>query len=403
MRGVKNIKQIIVFNSLLLPAIVLLGSQSFKCKAKKPAIVKTEHTISTADSNLQNANSPIVGLLPPNWPWRGVSLQSEKSDYKDVSYLKMQKINFIRIQLKVPVRAKKEKTSPQVAFKKELNWAEEILNACKQHNITALIAFNHLVFDPEDKVTDKTEQFWNTQKYLDSTYKYVDFIAEKFKSRGEELSGYEVISEPAIAGNGLTGGKRPEQIEDFFKTILKTIRKYDLTRYFLLTPGPWGRPSSYEDFKGFNIKDSRIIYGAHMYMPHEFTHQGVHGRSKGIAYPGRVNRVLWDKNQVRQSFADLKKFEKDHNVLIYVGEFSAARWSKGRDQYLKDVVDVMEEYGFSWTYFTYKSGINAWDPFYEVINLKEDPKNWKVNYIGEGTSTWLLLKNYFQKNNFTIK
>lgn len=396
-------KQVIAFSSVVLPVLVFIGNQSFICNTTKPATGSNEQEISVQNSNQQHASSSSSTLLPPNWPWRGISLQSEKSDYRDVSYLRTQNINFVRIQLKVPVRAKKENISPVMAFKKELDWAEEILDECKKNKMTAFIAFNHLVFDPEDKVTDKTEKFWTTPKYIDSTYNYVNFIAKKFKDRGDELCGYEIISEPAIAKTGITEGKRPDRIEDFFRAILEIIRKYDSKRYFLLTPGPWGRPSSYEDFEGFNIKDSKIIYGAHMYMPHEFTHQGVHGRDKGITYPGNINKVLWDKNQVRRAFGILKKFEKEHNVLFYIGEFSAARWSPGRDQYLRDVADAIEENGFSWTYFTYKSGINAWDPFYEVKNLKDDPANWRVEYVGEETSTWQLLKSYFQRNEFTIK
>ena len=101
----------------------------------------------------------------------------------------------------------------------------------------------------------------------------VDIIVKRYQNRGIELTAYEVIGEPAVESLGRM--KTPDNIEDFYKRILTTIRKYDTQRYFLLTPGPWGKPNNYNKFNGYDIKDKKLIYGVHMYLPDPFTHQGV--------------------------------------------------------------------------------------------------------------------------------
>ena len=50
----------------------------------------------------------------------------------------------------------------------------------------------------------------------------------------------------------------------------------------------------------------------------------------------------------------MRDFQLAYNVPIYIGEFSAIRWGKGSDQYLKDVTDIFEEYGWDWSYHAFR-------------------------------------------------
>ena len=152
---------------------------------------------------------------PPLWPWRGISIQSGKSDYKDISYLSSCGINFVRIQLKPCKRTGKGKINPTDAFYNELTWADKILDECKKYKMTALIADNYLVLDPNEKIDDKSEEFWIGNNYLDSAYAQIEIIANHFKNRGEELSAYEFIGEPAIGGDVLARASTPPRIEEF--------------------------------------------------------------------------------------------------------------------------------------------------------------------------------------------
>ncbi|MBK7964572.1 MAG: cellulase family glycosylhydrolase [Bacteroidetes bacterium] len=169
--------------------------------------------------------------------------------------------------------------------------------------MTSVVAFNHL------------------------SYSMINIIASRFKNRGDELSAYEVMGEPVIQQK--SGGKTPPQLENFFANVLQTIRKVDKERWFLLSPGPWGKPTNYIGFDGFNIQDDRIIYNAHMYLPDQFTHQGIRTRPKGVEYPGRIKGEHWDRKMVEEKLAIMKKISKETQLPNLYRRVSSGRWSKG--------------------------------------------------------------------------
>ena len=404
-----------LFTIIILLVSVISGTaclrQSRKTDPGKSHTGNSSSTVNTGQSN--HSSSPVVssenksgnttnaggnseGKLPKNWPWRGICIESKNTHADDIDYLAGLHVNFLRLQLKPSRRTLRDKGDPTVNFYKELAWADSMLDKCKQHGITTVLAFNFLVLDPKLGIEDKSAEFWEKKSFIDSTYRMVDIIARRFQQRGDELSCYEIIGEPAIQGPG--GAKVPKQIETFYQEVLKTIRKYDQNRWLLLTPGPWGRPTNYENFKPFQIKDDKIIYGAHMYLPDAFTHQGVKERKRGFKYPDTYNGNYFDKDMIRKKFSYLAEFEKKYNYPIYIGEFQAARWSEGADLWVKDVLETIDSYGWAWSYFAYEAGQNFWDPFYDVSNSKDKPENWQIEFKGPSTSQWKYMISEFEKN-----
>ncbi len=339
----------------------------------------------------------INGELPKNWPWRGISFQSENSDTADVTYLASIGVNHIRIQLKPTIRARRDKKDPTASFWEELRWADGILDACKRNGITSLVAFNHLVLDPEKNLDDKDRIFWTNKSYTDSAFKMVEIIVSRYKNRGDELAAYEVVGEPAVQEKGKSP-EVPPNLEGFYKKVLQIIRKYDQQRWFLLTPGPWGEPTNYKDFKPFNIKDPKLIYGAHMYLPNLYTHQGLKGRDKGLKYPGIVKAENWNKDLVEKKIANLKKFQDAYGYPVYVGEFQTVRWAQGADQWAKDVLQSLDKFKFSWSMFAYEAGTEAWDPFYDVVDRSKPSTQWEIKFVGKETPLWKYMISEYQKN-----
>ena len=56
---------------------------------------------------------------------------------------------------------------------------------------------------------------------------------------------------------------------------------------------------------------------------------------------------------------------------ILVGEFSCILWSKGADRWIRDCIELFEEYGWSWCYHAYREW-PAWD-----VEYTNDP-DWAV-------------------------
>ena len=129
-----------------------------------------------------------------------------------------------------------------------------------------------------------------------------------------------------------------------------------------------------------------------MYKPHAFTHQGVHDNPVGPTYPGVIGGRAWDKEEVRRALEPARRFERDFGVPIYIGEFSAIRWAPGTSarDYLRDLIDVMEEYGWDWAYHAYREW-PGWS-----FEHGPDPKDDRPS--ASPTDRGLLLKSYFERN-----
>ena len=369
-------KSLVLIVSLLAVSVAfVLGSQIFNSTNKAASCLSAV------------ATKP----KPQGWPWKGVSMQSGKSDYKDIQVLNNAGVNFVRLQLKPCKRTANGTITPTAAFYNELLWTDKILDECKKYNMTAMIAYNFFVLDPNNPIDEKSPEFWEGNKYLDSAYAQIDIICNRYKNRGNELSAYEFMSEPAIGGDELSRASSPPRLEEFFRNTLKTIRKYDTVRYFLLTPGPYGKPLNYVGFKGFNITDDKLIYGAHQYLPQQYTHQGIKNRPRGINYPGNVAGKNWDKNALIKSFNSLKAFESKTGYPVFIGEFQSVRWAPNCNQWVKDVIEIMNQNKWGWAYFAYQPDNDFWNPFMEVKNPKDDNKDWILVNKGSESAIWKYL------------
>ena len=102
-----------------------------------------------------------------------------------------------------------------------------------------------------------------------------------------------------------------------------------------------------------------VWYTPHMYIPGDFTHQGVGGRPTGVKYP----TLLKGKSYLKRQLASLRKFQVANKAVIFVGEFSASIYGKEeyRAQYISDCIDIFEEYGWHWCYHAWAES-PVWNP-----------------------------------------
>jgi hypothetical protein len=135
----------------------------------------------------------------------------------------------------------------------------------------------------------------------------------------------------------------------------QAIREIDSQHAIIVEAPPWGSPESLADFSPLAV--SNVIYSVHMYVPAEFTHQGVFNpTSKRVAYPGEIDGRTWDRAALASVLKPVVDFQSAYRVPIYIGEFSAIRWAPDQSayRYLKDVIDLFEEYGWDWSYHAFR-------------------------------------------------
>jgi len=216
-------------------------------------------------------------------------------------------------------------------------------------------------------------------------------LAQKYKDV-DVIWCYDLLNE-AVEGDM----PKIEGLLDWRELALKTskeIRKIDPDKAIVIEPAPWGAPSALEWFEPFDPKEvPNVVYSVHMYMPHEFTHQGVYDSPVGLVYPGRMSDGKhWDKEQIRHSLQSVIDYANDYGVAIYMGEFGSIRWAPENSsyRYLRDCIEVFEEEGWDWAYHAFRE----WDGWsIEHGTDKNDRRR-----ASEPTDRELLLRSWFEKN-----
>ncbi len=329
---------------------------------------------------------------PANWPWRGIVITSASSaNVNDIGYFAGININSVELQLDVRQVAQRLHLPPAEAWKKNLAWADQILDECKKYEITGVVSIFQIPIDPASGITQESPEFWDNPTRMKEAVDIVAKLADHFRSRGSELGAYSILSEPVVRRNGKP--ELPTAWTELLKTIVKTIRQRDRKHYILVSPCIGALPGAYVGVKP--IDDPYIIYDAHMYVPHPYTHQGIYEYPLGVTYPGRVGGTYWGKKALEEYMSPLLEFQKKYNVPVFIGEFSAARWAPGSEQYLKDLIDIFDSHGWGWAYFQYKS-YPAWDPDYDSqFSINQD---FEKHYVGRNTARWKLLRDVYSKN-----
>lgn len=179
--------------------------------------------------------------------------------------------------------------------------------------------------------------------------------------------GYDLVNEP---------------VEDFIddgcddwqalaERVARAIRAIDPVRTIIVEPSAWGGPSGLADLSPLPV--SNVVYSVHMYLPHAFTHQGVHSAGPAYRYPGVIEGKRWDKSELEAALQPVVDFQRAYNVPIYIGEFSAIRWAPegSAARYLSDLIDIFEARGWDWSYHAFREW-SGWS--LEHSDQREDEK-----------------------------
>ena len=341
-----------------------------------------------------------IGLTPKNWPWRGVTLDFRTQPADLDRLTRLVPLNSIRLTLKAHQLAVRQKRlSPQEAFAQDLQWAEQMLDKCKTLDLVAVITINRFPLDSRKPFHQRELFFWEQPENPAEVVDTAALLAKRFSGRGDELAAYEFIGEPIAKLGRLKFS--PPGWRGLQEKIIKTVQQHDPGRWLVMTPGYGGDDDNvfeaYENFKPFSA-EARVVYGAHMYKPLAYTHQGLRNGIApfGTEYPGTIKGVEWDKGKLAETMMPLRRFQKKYNVFVWIGEFSAIRWAPNSSRYLLDLAELFEEYQWGWAYHSYNAS-KGWSPDYstQFAQSQEEQKN---HYQGDRSERWQTLRKIFSKN-----
>ena len=275
-----------------------------------------------------------------------------RMEEEDVATLASWGANLIRLQIGGTEMIRATSTEAWFsALSNRLNWCESVMDRCAKRGIKVVL---DLHIGPGCTVSKNAANLI-PKDYLGRGYDPSDLsrawriIAMRFRNHPATY-GYDILNEPSVD---------PETWRSICRDIIAAVRPIDpKTPFVVQIPGV-------TDKARYRLDEPNVIYSPHFYSPQELTHCGV-GVSNAIrwSYPGYINGVWWDKEQIRVALKPWIEFQQAHpDAPILVGEFSCILWSKGADKWIRDCIELFEEYGWSWCYHAYREW-PAWDVEY---------------------------------------
>jgi len=259
---------------------------------------------------------------------------------------------------------------------------DKVLAACTRYGMMAVV---DLHTPAGGRYEDKSLAMFYEKTYADAFVRAWEKIARRYKGN-PAVWAYDLVNEPT------QNAPVPPDREDYWDLQIRAahaVRRIDPDTPILFEVDQWDGPDGFRFVKPVDIP--RVIYQVHMYQPGTFTHQKVFSPdAPEYRYPGLIGKEQVDKETLRKILQPVRDFQLAYNVSIYVGEFSAIRWAPGACDYLRDCIDIFEEYGWDWTYHAFRE----WDGW--SVEHTAD----KTNPAPSATPTdrQQLLRGWFAKN-----
>ncbi len=228
---------------------------------------------------------------------------------------------------------------------------EQVLGWAKTYGVRIVV---DLHTPPGGRNDEGDMNMFYEQPYADAFIATWQRIATRFKGNAQ-IFGYDLINEPCQKHN------TPYDYWNLQRRAAEAVRAIDPAAVIIIESNDWDSPSAFRELSPLAMDN--VIYQAHMYFPHQYTHQGVHEPDSAInnrlTYPGKHNGETWDAAYLRRVLEPVRQFQLKHNARIYIGEFSAITWAPGAERYLADCINIFEDYGWDWSYHAFREW-NGW-------------------------------------------
>ena len=229
-----------------------------------------------------------------------------------------------------------------------LHWAgERGMKICVDLHVT-----------PGGRDASREHAMFRDARYADAFIETWRRIAARFSGH-PALYGYDLVNEP------VQRGRAPIDYWTLQRRAAEAVRAIDPVTPIVIESNDWDSPDAFAYLSPLAMEN--VIYQVHVYAPHEFTHQGVAKRpvstpERPLVWPGKSpdGDTEWNIGFLCRKLAPVLEFQRRHKCRIYVGEFSAAAWAPGAENYLRDCIDLFEELGWDWTYHAFRES-PVWD------------------------------------------
>jgi len=180
-------------------------------------------------------------------------------------------------------------------------------------------------------------KFWEDRHHRDQYLQLWKLLSDRFKDN-EFIAGYDIMNEPVT--------DKTDLLCEIYSQTIDLIRKNGDSHIIFLEGNRWAQDADVLD----GLFSDNVALSIHFYEPTRFVFNFV----PDAEYPGKTNGVQWNRARIGKF---LKKYLK-FGVPVYVGEFGVAVRCPDCNRelgWVRDVLKIFKQFGFHWTYWTYKS------------------------------------------------
>jgi aryl-phospho-beta-D-glucosidase BglC (GH1 family) len=278
-------------------------------------------------------------------------------------------INAVRYMFPFNLLKSRDKLTLPQAWAKLMKDLPAGLDAAKKNNLAVIIALPQAGILADDSTIPSGEiqsRFWEDEENLQWIINCWKDILAICSNRDQQI-WFDILNEPL---NRKEMPHYPRKWPSWAQRIIDAIRTTDKIHPIVVEPGPGGLVWGFKNFP--RLHGEPIIYSVHQYQPHAYTHQGIKNlQNTDLAraytqlqrpWPDDFGEDggYWDKARILKELEPAIQFAaRNPGVRIYVGEFSVIRWAPKAAQYLRENIELFEQFGWDWTYHSFRE-YNGW-------------------------------------------
>ena len=287
------------------------------------------------------------GVMSPAW---------KNLKEQDIHDLALWNVNLLRYQIVDGCPDVKNIEVYEKWFNDALTHLEKLMPLLKKYGIKVIVDMHYVVGgrygkDAEAAKADSSHfRAMHEAGYRDAFIRIWRETARRFKGN-TQIYAYDLCNEP------IQHGAVPCSFWNLQYEAAKAIRSVDPEVPVMVESNHMASPVFFEMTP---MPLDNIIYSIHMYVPGEYTHQGVNDTSYSKQFYAKhfdYRNAGWNRARLAKSMEAVRKFQQKYGARIQVGEFSVAIWAPGAASYLDELVSIFEEYKWDWTYHAFRE----WD------------------------------------------
>jgi aryl-phospho-beta-D-glucosidase BglC (GH1 family) len=315
--------------------------------------------------------------------FRGVNGALQLTE-EDISHLAQDwRANSLRILLS---HGRAIQTKPPYEYVEEdLKQLDAIVGWCEKFGVNCIINIHEApgyVY-----VSGQDNSLWTSPEHQERLVRAWEMLARRYRNRSP-LVWYDLLNEP----HGTD--EKPGAVGSWnrlAKELTAAVRKIDPDHTIIVEGTGWAFPRGFGALEPTG--DANTVYDFHWYLPKGYSHAKPEDK---VTYPGALANWTggppsqWDKARMLKELEPVFAFEKKFGVPVRCGEFGVVRWAGGAAQYLKDFVDICEERGYDWNYYSYRE--------WQAMNLEYGPD--PNDRTRQETDRLGVLRRYFALDRF---